>query len=162
MCLGKAMGGGVMPIGAVLGTEAVMGSFDDVPTGSTWAWLPASCAVALRTLEIFEKEEVLANVRALHEVGVDRLSPLVGRYRQVGDVRVQGCFMALDFVKDSESLGRAPDVQEAVARAALERGVLTDSSTTTLNIQPSLVMSEAALAESLDLVCAAVSQVLDA
>ncbi len=40
MCLGKALGGGVMPIGALLGSERVLGSFDDVPTGSTWAWLP--------------------------------------------------------------------------------------------------------------------------
>ena len=41
MCLGKALGGGAMPIGALLGTERVLGEIDDVPTGSTWAWLPA-------------------------------------------------------------------------------------------------------------------------
>ncbi|MET0476009.1 MAG: aminotransferase class III-fold pyridoxal phosphate-dependent enzyme, partial [Mycobacterium sp.] len=41
MALGKSMGGGVMPIGAVLGTERSM-DFDDVSTGSTWSWLPAA------------------------------------------------------------------------------------------------------------------------
>ncbi|HVQ86646.1 MAG TPA: aminotransferase class III-fold pyridoxal phosphate-dependent enzyme, partial [Actinomycetes bacterium] len=111
MCLGKAMGGGIMPIGAVLGTEDAMGGYDDVSTGSTWAWLPASCAVALQTLNIFEDEGVLANVRALHNVGVERLKPLVERHAKVGDVRVQGCFMALEFVKDPTSKDRDSAVQ---------------------------------------------------
>jgi 4-aminobutyrate aminotransferase-like enzyme len=50
ICLGKALGGGEMPIGALLGSERAIGGFDDVPTGSTWAWLPASCAAALATI----------------------------------------------------------------------------------------------------------------
>ena len=55
MCLGKGIGGGVMPLGAVLGSERAMGGYDDVPTGSTWAWLPAACAAALATLDVFEQ-----------------------------------------------------------------------------------------------------------
>lgn len=160
MCLGKAMGGGVMPIGAILGSEAAMGGYDDVSTGSTWAWLPASCAATLQTLTIFEQEDVLSNVRALHKVGLERLKPLVERHAQVGDVRIQGCFMAIELVDDPVGKGRAATLQEAVAWGALERGVMTDSSTTSLNIQPSLVMTSAALAEALDLVTDAVDEVL--
>jgi 4-aminobutyrate aminotransferase-like enzyme len=160
MCLGKAMGGGVMPIGAVLGSEDVMGSFDDLSTGSTWAWLPAACAVAVETLNIFEKEDCLANVRSLHDIGVELLKPLVAAHEQVGDARVQGCFMALEFVEDPTSKHRISKVQDAVARAALDRGIMTDSSTTSLNIQPSLVMTPSALREALHLVIDAVGQVL--
>jgi 4-aminobutyrate aminotransferase-like enzyme len=160
MCLGKAMGGGVMPIGAVLGSDAVLDSFDDVSTGSTWAWLPAACAVALRSLEVFEEDEVLANVRALEDVCLEVLTPLVDRYEQVGDVRVQGCFTGIELVSDRTSLHRAADLQEALARAILNRGVLVDSSTTTLNIQPSLVMSPTALRAALAFVCDAVDEVL--
>ncbi len=62
-----------MPIGALLGSERAMGGFDDVPTGSTWAWLPASCAAALATLDLFEPEPVLENVRELERLAADRL-----------------------------------------------------------------------------------------
>jgi Fe-S cluster biogenesis protein NfuA len=55
MCLGKGIGGGVMPLGAVLGSERAMGGYDDVPTGSTWAWLPAACAAALATLDVYRQ-----------------------------------------------------------------------------------------------------------
>jgi 4-aminobutyrate aminotransferase-like enzyme len=160
MCLGKAMGGGVMPIGAVLGSEKVVGSFDDVSTGSTWAWLPASCAVALRTLDVFEEEGVLDNVRELHDVAVDVLTPLVDRYEQVGDVRVQGGFIGIELVSDKESLGRAPELQDALAGTILRRGILVDSSTTTINVQPSLVMEPKALRSALGLICDAVDEVL--
>ncbi|GAA2134563.1 aspartate aminotransferase family protein [Nocardioides bigeumensis] len=160
MCLGKAMGGGVMPIGAVLGTEAVLGTFDDVSTGSTWAWLPAACAVALASLDVFEAEGVLANVRALHEVSAEVLAPLVDHYEQVGDVRVQGCFVGVELVTDKVSQARAADLQEALAAAILARGVLVDSSTTTINIQPSLVMPPDLLRSALALVVDAVDEVL--
>jgi 4-aminobutyrate aminotransferase-like enzyme len=162
MCLGKAMGGGVMPIGAVLGTEAVLGTFDDVSTGSTWAWLPAACAVALRSLEVFETEGVLDNVRALHKVSEEVLVPLVDRYESIGDVRVQGCFVGIELVSDKSSLNRAADLQEALGAAIIRRGALVDSSTTTLNIQPSLVMDPASLRAALALVCEAVDEVLGA
>lgn len=160
MCLGKAMGGGVMPIGAVLGSEAVLGTFDDVSTGSTWAWLPAAAAVALKTLDIFEEEDVLANVRALHEVAVDVLTPLVDQYEQVGDVRVQGCFIGIEMVTDKATLDRNPELQDALSAAVLARGVLVDSSTASLNVQPSLVMDPTALRSALELICDAVAEVV--
>ena len=65
MCLGKALGGGVAPIGAVLGSERALGGFDDVPTGSTWSWLPWAAAAALATIGVYEREPVLENVREL-------------------------------------------------------------------------------------------------
>jgi adenosylmethionine-8-amino-7-oxononanoate aminotransferase len=160
MCLGKAMGGGVMPIGAVLGSEAVLGTFDDVSTGSTWAWLPAACAVALRSLDVFETERVLDNVRALQQVSEEVLTPVVDPYESIGDVRVHGCLVGIEQVTDNITQNRAADLQESLAAAILRRGVLVDSSTTTLNVQPSLVMDPAALRVSLGLICEAVDEVL--
>lgn len=139
MCLGKSMGGGVMPIGAVLGTERSM-DFDDVSTGSTWSWLPAACAASLATLDVFEKEPVLENVMALEAAGLEGLLGLRERYPSIGDVRAVGCFMAIEFVKDRETKERDLDLQERVADGCVRRGLLIDPSTTSLNIQPSLTM----------------------
>ena len=159
MCLGKAMGGGVMPIGAVLGSEAAMGGFDDVPTGSTWAWLPAACAAALATLDIFEREPVLENVRALDARARETLARLPERHEAIGDVRIKGGFMAVEFVSDRVTKERAPEVQEAVAMECLRRGLLADSSTTSYNIQPSLVMPVEVLDQAVAIVDEAIATV---
>ena len=139
MALGKSMGGGVMPIGAVLGTERSM-DFDDVSTGSTWSWLPAACAAALETLDVFEREPVLENVRVLEAAGLQALEGLMDRYPAIGDVRAVGCFLAVEFVKDRATKERDLDLQERVAWGCLRRGLLVDPSTTSLNLQPSLTM----------------------
>jgi 4-aminobutyrate aminotransferase-like enzyme len=139
MALGKAMGGGAMPIGAVLGTQRAMG-FDDLSTGSTWSWLPAACAAALETLAVFSREPVLENVRAIEAAAVRELTPLADRHVCIGDLRAIGCFIALEFVRDRQTKERDPDLTERVARACLARGLLVDATTTSLNVQPSLVM----------------------
>ena len=160
VCLGKAMGGGVMPIGAVMGTERAMGGFDDVPTGSTWSWLPAACAATLATLDLYRREPILEYVRALEQVGLRHLGELADRFDAVGDVRVIGCFQAIELVRDRTTRERAPDLQHALAVECLRHGVLADSSSTSYNIQPSLAMPPEALEAAYDIVAAAMETVL--
>jgi 4-aminobutyrate aminotransferase-like enzyme len=160
ICMGKALGGGVMPIGAVLGSEAVLGAVDDLSTGSTWSWLPGSVAAALATLDAYEREDVLGNVAALEAVAVERLGELADRHERIGDVRAIGCFQAIEFVRDRRSKERDPGLQDAVARAALERGILADSSTASLNLQPSLLMPPEALEVALGIVAESVEEAL--
>lgn len=151
MCLGKAMGGGAMPIGAVLGTDRAMG-FDDVETGSTWSWLPAACAATLETIRVFEREPILENVRALESVALEGLGALKERHACIGDVRATGCFMAVEFVKDRETKERDLELQERVAWEALQRGLIADSSTTSYNLQPSLVTPVDVMRRAIDIV----------
>jgi 4-aminobutyrate aminotransferase-like enzyme len=160
MCLGKAIGGGVMPLGAVLGSERAMGGFDDVPTGSTWAWLPGACAAALATIETFEKERVLEHVKAIEAAALEGLGALKERYDVIGDVRVKGAYLSVEFVTDHATKERAPELQDAVARACLARGLLADSSTTSYNLQPSLVMPVEALTRGFAILDEAIAAVL--
>lgn len=150
MCLGKAMGGGVAPIAAVLGSERAMGGYDDVPTGSTWSWLPWACAASIATIEAFEREPILENVRELEQVGRLKLGALADRHEQIGEARAVGGFQALEFVKDRETKDRDPELQHLVGQRAIELGILTDSSSTSLNIQPSLAMPPEEFAACLD------------
>ena len=156
MCLGKALGGGVMPIGGLLATERVLGEIDDVPTGSTWAWLPGGCAAAIATLDLFASEPVLQNVAELEAVARRRLGELRDRHPEVGDVRAEGCLQAIEFVKDRETANLDLELQNAVGAEMVRRGVLADPSSTSLNIQPSLVMPPAQLDKAYDIVAAAV------
>lgn len=159
MALGKAMGGGVMPIGAVLGTERAMG-FDDVSTGSTWSWLPAACAAALETLAVFEREPVLAHVMDLERAAGPALARLAERHECVGDVRVVGGFIAVEFVKDRVTKERDLDLMERVAWGCLRRGLLADPSTTSLNLQPSLLVPVDVLVAAIEIVHAAIAAAL--
>jgi 4-aminobutyrate aminotransferase-like enzyme len=139
ICLGKGLGGGVTPIGAVLGSERVLGDFDDLSTGSTWAWLPAACAAALAFLDELTAPGVLDHVLAIEERSQRMFGALAERYQAIGDVRSVGGLTAVEFVLDRVTKDRDPELQEAVAREMFRRGMLTDSSTTSLNIQPSLI-----------------------
>jgi 4-aminobutyrate aminotransferase-like enzyme len=139
ICLGKGLGGGVMPIGALLGSERVMGSFDDVSTGSTWAWLPASCAAALAMLDELTRPGVLDHVMAIEARSREVFGVLLDRFEEVGDVRSVGALTAIEFVRDRVSKERDPDLQDRVALEVFKRGMLTDSSTASLNVQPSLI-----------------------
>lgn len=161
MALGKSMGGGVMPIGAVLGTEGAMG-FDDVSTGSTWSWLPAACAAALATLDAFEREPVLENVRRLEEAATRGLLALQQEHEEIGDVRVVGCFMAVEFVSDRVTKDRDLELMERVAWECAQRGLLTDASTTSLNLQPSLVMPVELMDRAIEILAASIEAALAA
>jgi len=158
MALGKAMGGGVMPIGAVLGTERAMG-FDDLSTGSTWSWFPASCAAALETLAVFRDEPVLENVRALEAVGRGSLDAIAAADEGVGEVRAVGCFQAIELVRDRATKERDADRQERLARGIAERGILADASTTSLNVQPSLVLEPDRLSAAYDVIAEVLAEV---
>ena len=160
ICMGKALGGGAMPIGALLGSDEVLGEVDDLSTGSTWAWLPGSVAAALATLDIYEREDVLGNVAALESLAAERLGELAARHERIGEVRTIGCFLAIEFVKDPETRERDAELQDAVAAEALRRGVIADSSTTSLNLQPSLLMPPAALDVALGIVADVTDAVL--
>ncbi len=79
----------------------------------------------------------------------------------IGDVRAVGCFQAIEFVRDRETAERDPDLQNAVAAEMLRRGVIADSSTTSLNIQPSLVMPATALDKAYALIDESIEHVLE-
>lgn len=162
ICMGKALGGGVMPIGALLGTDRVLGEVDDLTTGSTWSWLPGSVAAALATLDAYEHEDVLGNVAVLEAVGLRVLGDLADRHERIGEVRAIGGFQAIEFVKDPTTRERDTELQDAVAAEALRRGVLADSSTTSLNLQPSLLMPPEMHERALGIVAEATDAVIAA
>ncbi len=99
----KGLTSGYSPIGALLASDRLMEPFlADHRTflhGITFAGHPVSSAVALANLDLFEKEDLLGNVRTREERFRQTLERLL-ELPIVGDVRGAGYFYGIELVKD--------------------------------------------------------------
>ena len=99
----KGMTSGYSPIGAMIASDRIVEPFlsgtNSFPHGYTFGGHPVSAAVALANLDLFEREDLLGNVRrneGAFEVTLRRLQDLP----IVGDVRGAGYFWGIELVKD--------------------------------------------------------------
>jgi adenosylmethionine-8-amino-7-oxononanoate aminotransferase len=117
----KGLTSAYAPMGAVLVGERISGTLHRpgavLSHGITFGGHPLSAAIALRNLEIFERDGVLENVRALEPHLRNRLGELRG-LAAVGDVRGDGFFWAIELV---DPHGRPLDAQ---AREDFVRGYI--------------------------------------
>jgi adenosylmethionine-8-amino-7-oxononanoate aminotransferase len=99
----KGVTSGYAPLGGMLVKEALIEPFTkgeaSFAHGITFAGHPVSCAVALANLDVFEKEDLLGNVRA-HEAGFRATLEKLNDLPIVGDVRGDGYFYGIEMVKD--------------------------------------------------------------
>lgn len=58
MCLGKALGGGIMPISAIVADRKVMEVFTPGTHGSTFGGNPLACAIGIAAIEVLEEEKL--------------------------------------------------------------------------------------------------------
>ncbi len=99
----KGVTSGYAPLGGMLVRDALMEPFNEGQAtflhGVTFAGHPVSCAVAMANLDVFEKEDLLGNVRAnegAFRATLEKLNDLP----IVGDVRGDGYFYGIELVKD--------------------------------------------------------------
>jgi adenosylmethionine-8-amino-7-oxononanoate aminotransferase len=99
----KGVTSGYAPLGGMLVSDALMEPFSKGAAsflhGVTFAGHPVSCAIAIANLDVFEKEDLLGNVRsneAAFRATLEKLSDLP----IVGDVRGDGYFYGIEMVKD--------------------------------------------------------------
>lgn len=149
LCIGKAFGGGVLPISAVLGTEAVWETLRVLPStfGSSLGGNPMSCRAGLESIAIASEEEFGAAVKAGAAVLDARLSAAARRHPAlIAAHRGLGMMHGLEFRTDADA-GR-------VLGGLLAAGVTSTYSlynTKVLRVQPPMVISEADLERGLDI-----------
>ncbi|MGI9006468.1 MAG: aspartate aminotransferase family protein [Streptosporangiaceae bacterium] len=99
----KGVTSGYSPLGGMMVSDRLMEPYlNDENTflhGVTFAGHPVSCAVALANLDVFEKEDLLGNVRA-HEAGFRATLEKLNDLPIVGDVRGDGYFYGIEMVRD--------------------------------------------------------------
>lgn len=99
MVLAKALGGGVMPIGAILGTPEVWKAFHGRPTihTSTFGGSPLACAAGLATLRILKRDRLAERAEECGRYLLGRLRDLVARYPDLcAEARGLGLMIGLE------------------------------------------------------------------
>ncbi len=121
--LGKALGGGVLPIAACIARA-------DLDVAGAYAFghythekNPVTAAAALATLEVIEREQLVANAAHVGAYALERLQEMKDRHPLIGDVRGRGLLIGIELVRDRDSKAPAADAAERVLYACLSRGL---------------------------------------
>jgi ornithine--oxo-acid transaminase len=140
--LGKALGGGIVPVSAVAGRADVLGVLRPGEHGSTFGGNPLACAVGRAVVRLLATGEFQRRATVLGAHMHERLAALVGR--GVEEVRCRGLWAGVDLSAGGLS-GR--QASEALMRS----GVLCkETHERTLRLAPPLVISEPELDCGLD------------
>jgi ornithine--oxo-acid transaminase len=91
--LGKALGGGVMPISAVAADREILGVFEPGSHGSTFGGNPLACAVAVAAMEVLEEENLVRRSLELGAYFKEKLLEI--QHPQIAEVRGRGLFIGL-------------------------------------------------------------------
>ena len=93
--LAKGLGAG-FPIGAILASEEASKGMQHGSHGSTFGGNPVGCSIALKVLELIEKEKILSNVVKLSEILISELEKLVEKYQnKISGVRGKGLMVGV-------------------------------------------------------------------
>ncbi len=147
--LGKALGGGIVPVSAVVGNTDIIGVLKAGEHGSTFGGNPLAAAVGLAVVRLLATGEMQSRARMLGERLQSGIRSLVGQ--GVVAVRGAGLWVGVDIDPDLAS-GRA------VCEALMERGVLVkDTHGSTIRFAPPIVASE----DDLDFAVQQLAEVLE-
>jgi adenosylmethionine-8-amino-7-oxononanoate aminotransferase len=156
--IAKGLTSAYAPMGAVVAAERVLAPIIErdavLRHGITFGGHPVSAAIALRNIEIFEREGVLENVRALEPHLAQQLQTLRS-LPIVGDVRGAGFFWAVEMVADEQNTRLDQGQRDLVIRGFLPRrlreaGLIAradDRGDAVLQIAPPLISDRALLDE---------------
>ena len=158
--IGKGLGGGVLPMAAVIARESLDVAADRALGHYTHEKSPVTCAAALATIDYIEKNNLVRHARELGRHALAQLQTMMERHALIGDVRGLGLFLGIELVKDRQTRERADDEAEAVMYAALTKGLsfkLTMGNILTLT--PAMIITKEQLDHALDIIDDAISEV---
>ncbi|HEY6692548.1 MAG TPA: aminotransferase class III-fold pyridoxal phosphate-dependent enzyme, partial [Solirubrobacteraceae bacterium] len=147
----KGLTSAYAPMGAVVISDRIAEPLYDegrmLLHGITFGGHPLAAAIALRNIEIFEREGVLENVREHEGYIRERLEALRERLPIVGDVRGAGYFWALELVRDEGNARFSAEERERLLRGflagrLLEEGLIArpdDRGDAVLHLAPPLI-----------------------
>jgi ornithine--oxo-acid transaminase len=143
LVLGKALGGGLLPVSAFVARRAVMDVFDPGSHGSTFGGNPLAAAVAREAIRVLQDEELALRSRILGATLIAALRAI--DHPAIIAVRGRGLWVGVEL---DPVRARANEV----CLAMLRRGVLTkDTHETVIRFAPPLVIEEADMLEAVSI-----------
>lgn len=136
--LGKALGGGIMPVSAVASSREILSVFEPGSHGSTFGGNPLACAVALKAMDILVRDDYAGMARRKGKILSDALRSVDNP--DIKEVRGRGLLVAVEFRSPA-----APYVKKLA-----ENGVLAkDTHVNTVRFAPPLNIPDDDLADAI-------------
>ncbi|ENO1230863.1 aspartate aminotransferase family protein [Vibrio alginolyticus] len=160
LCIGKGLGGGLVPIAAMV-TKDKYNTAEQISMGHyTHEKSPIGCAAALATMEAIEQDGLLDKAKADSQFMREKLLEMKAKYPVIGDVRGIGMLWGIELVTDQESKARAYDEAEAVLYQCLNNGVsFKVSQGNVIQLSPPLIITREQLTEALAIFEEAIAKV---
>jgi 4-aminobutyrate aminotransferase len=153
LVLGKGLGGGILPIAAVVARP-------ELDVGRDWAFghythekNPVTTRAALETIAIIEDENLVENAARVGAAALTRLDAMQERLPAIGDVRGRGFLIGIDLVRNRATREPDPALAERVLYRALDRGLSFKTTMgNVLTLTPSLITTEPEMMQALDII----------
>ncbi len=153
--MGKALGGGMIPVSAVAANKDIMGVFTPGTHGSTFGGNPLACAVAMAAIDVLEKERLAERSAEMGAYFMGKLKELQSRSKKIKEVRGKGLLIGV--VMDKDVLSKAGEKARKYTTALKERGVLAkETHDWIIRFAPPLVITK----EEIDWAMNIISEVL--
>ena len=157
MTLAKQLGGGIMPIGATMGTASVWEAvFAENPLmhTSTFGGNPLACAAGLAAVRVVQDEDLVSRSRDRGALMLGLLKEMQSNHRDlVADVRGKGLMIGVEFAMD--------DVAELTVSRMLPRGMcaaFTLNNPRVIRLEPPLIISEDEVRMAVEILDAALTE----
>ena len=170
MCLAKGLTGGYLPLAATLATDRVSEAFLDVPWagktffhGHTYTGNPLGCAAALASLDLFDRNDVIANSCTIAAGLAERLTEFAERCSCVGGIRQKGVMCGIELVTDRDSRKPFPADQRVghqVTLAARRRGAVVRPLGDVVVLMPAVAMPMKQVNRLCDIVFESIEEVV--
>ncbi len=158
VCMAKGLASG-MPLGVTMTRSEIM---DWVPGShaSTFGGNPICIAAALATLDVVEKEHLLAHSAEVGAHMMKRMSSWPAKHKLVGDVRGLGLMIGVDIVKNKTTKEYAAAERDQIIERSFERGILfLGCGPSTIRLCPPLVVTKQEADVALDVLEDCIQQV---
>ena len=153
LCVGKALGGGILPIAAMIARPELDVLAHKALGHYTHEKNPVTARAALTTIEIIEDEGLVENAARVGARALERLHDMKDRHPLIGDVPGLGLVIGVELVLDRAAKTPALDVADRIMYRALEKGLnfkVTMGSVLTLT--PPLVTTGEQMDRALDII----------